>query len=416
MKDNLVIVGILFLLFVSVFSMSSKVHTAHAQTGTIYIRADGSVDPSDAPVVTSDNVTYTLQSSVNASVIIERSNIILNGQGHEIRGSGILNATGIDITDRTNVTVKNVQVTRFTYGINLLRSSDCVVKQNNVTNNDNGIKLSSSYGNMITENKVNGSDNGIIMNLVSNFNSVTGNLIMNNTYAVRLEFGPNQNNSFLTNTVAKNQYAFVVLSSSLNTIYHNDFLNNTFPAFVDNSSLQNLWDNGYPSGGNHWSNYNGSDANMNGIGDTAFTITRNATDNYPLMGTFHVFNAYQSNYVTVVSNSTIDSFSYVQSNSTILIRASNSTVDQIFGFCRVSIPHALMSGPYNVTVDGASPYYVNYTMYDNGTDRWIYLSYQHSTREIVVVAEFQPLILMSASTVTTLLAVALWRGRRNNQR
>ena len=51
----------------------------------------------------------------------------------------------------------------------------------------------------------------------------------------------------------------------------------------------NIWDNGYPSGGNYWSDYNGTDANDDGIGDTAYVISENNKDVYPLMHPYMSF-------------------------------------------------------------------------------------------------------------------------------
>jgi len=54
----------------------------------------------------------------------------------------------------------------------------------------------------------------------------------------------------------------------------------------------NVWDDGYPSGGNYWSNYNGTDsysgvyqnqAGSDGIGDIPYLIPEDTQDNYPLM-------------------------------------------------------------------------------------------------------------------------------------
>jgi len=53
-----------------------------------------------------------------------------------------------------------------------------------------------------------------------------------------------------------------------------------------------LWDNGYPSGGNYWSDYNGTDlycgphqneTGSDGIGDKPYMIDGNNTDRYPLI-------------------------------------------------------------------------------------------------------------------------------------
>jgi hypothetical protein len=70
----------------------------------------------------------------------------------------------------------------------------------------------------------------------------------------------------------------------VNTIYHNNFVNNTVQAEVgEASSVVNIWDDGYPSGGNYWNNYNGTDNDGDGIGDTPYILNENNQDNYPLV-------------------------------------------------------------------------------------------------------------------------------------
>jgi hypothetical protein len=49
-------------------------------------------------------------------------------------------------------------------------------------------------------------------------------------------------------------------------------------------SFANVWDDGYPSGGNYWSDYSGIDVNGDKIGDTPYVIDVDNQDNYPLMG------------------------------------------------------------------------------------------------------------------------------------
>jgi hypothetical protein len=51
-------------------------------------------------------------------------------------------------------------------------------------------------------------------------------------------------------------------------------------------SVNNTFDAGYPSGGNYWSDYNGSDADHDGIGDTQHMVFENVVDHYPLMNPF----------------------------------------------------------------------------------------------------------------------------------
>jgi parallel beta-helix repeat protein len=80
--------------------------------------------------------------------------------------------------------------------------------------------------------------------------------------------------------------------ANTNTIHHNNFVKNTVQIYVK-SSYGNIWDNGYPSGGNYWSDYGGLDqfgglyqnvTGSDGIGDTLYMIDANNRDNYPLMG------------------------------------------------------------------------------------------------------------------------------------
>jgi hypothetical protein len=54
----------------------------------------------------------------------------------------------------------------------------------------------------------------------------------------------------------------------------------------------NTWDDGYPSGGNYWSNYqttypNAAEKGSSGIWNTPYVIDANNTDRYPLMGGAH---------------------------------------------------------------------------------------------------------------------------------
>ena len=80
---------VLLALLIGTLNLASRVEKAEA-SGTIYIRSDGSIDPPDAPIVTADNVTYLLSGNINSSVdgiVIERSNVILDGGGYGVQGT-----------------------------------------------------------------------------------------------------------------------------------------------------------------------------------------------------------------------------------------------------------------------------------------------------------------------------------------
>jgi len=71
-----------------------------------------------------------------------------------------------------------------------------------------------------------------------------------------------------------------------NTFYNNMFVNNSVNVkFYNNSPTSgNFWDKGLQ--GNYWSDYDGSDTNNDGVGDTPYVINSRNIDNYPLISPF----------------------------------------------------------------------------------------------------------------------------------
>jgi parallel beta-helix repeat protein len=132
-------------------------------------------------------------------------------------------------------------------------------------------------------------DVGIEVAFSSNITITNNNISSNEWSGIFFDFS--SNNSIISNIVSLNiGYGIQLSDSSNNYVYHNNIINNSNQA-SDNRD-DNFWDNGYPSGGNYWSDYIGVDnfkgpgqniSGSDGIGDTNYSIDSDSVDNYPLM-------------------------------------------------------------------------------------------------------------------------------------
>jgi hypothetical protein len=69
--------SLLFLVvLMGVSSVSFNVHNVEAPYPIVYIEAEGSIDPPTANITSPDNVTYTFTADINASIVVERDNIV----------------------------------------------------------------------------------------------------------------------------------------------------------------------------------------------------------------------------------------------------------------------------------------------------------------------------------------------------
>ncbi len=239
---------------------------------------------------------------------------------------------GIWIQNCTGITIQNCTLSKINTGVDAVSSSKCKIVGNSFVNLTTAISFTPLWGfdesanNVVSENNVSSVATGITFcNAYSN--SVTNNIIVNAYDSIYADINAtvarntliggidgisvNSNSQIYDNTVSNFSESGILLSgvNSLifgntvqncfsavamigssdgypfgnNTMWHNNFVNNTQPlSLYTNSSLSlNQWDN--RGAGNYWSSYNGTDLNKDGIGDTQFQIGANNTDLFPLM-------------------------------------------------------------------------------------------------------------------------------------
>lgn len=234
----------------------------------------------------------------------------VNATGYSVRGITI---TGTGLVSLNTITV----VGDFSYGISALVSdvvTNSIMANGNYTtalyvspgsygifsgnlmestgHNAYGVQLNGEKqildNNVITAGNDGGTailENGLI------HSTITNNSIVNSTTGLSSTSYSSYDNTYAGNYFYNDTVAFLVLGTSSNLFYHNSFINYVsyeITGYTGNAT----WDNGYPSGGNYWYAYEGTDeysgpfqniTGSDGIGDSPFQVAQNNIDHYPLM-------------------------------------------------------------------------------------------------------------------------------------
>ncbi len=176
------------------------------------------------------------------------------------------------------ITADNVTFYGFKINGNIgieIKANNTKIWKNSIYVNSTGIKIKNNNS-MVLYNTITSNGYGIQLNNSHNMN-ISWNTIEALTEDLYLEY---VNNSFImmNNLYNATLGVYVGRNSINNALKYNNFIGDKQNALCGNN--RNMWDK------NYWSDYNGTDGDNDGIGDTPY-ISSNIIDKHPLINPFH---------------------------------------------------------------------------------------------------------------------------------
>jgi len=195
---------------------------------TIYIREDGSVDGTDL-IERHDN-TYTFLNNISGSIMVSKDFITLDGSGYALIGTDDSSQRGINLSNKKNVTVSNLVILNYHIGISFGgTASNVTILNNYISSCGIGIEFLGSSNHLVKFNTFKTNDIDIAINYVSGNNLIT-------------------------------------------ITYNN--LNDYVQVWMSEQQTIDM---------NFWVDYNGTDSDGDGIGDSPYFYNEILQDNHPLI-------------------------------------------------------------------------------------------------------------------------------------
>jgi hypothetical protein len=343
----------------------------------VYIRSDGSIDPDAVPIQREGSIYTFTNDLTNATITVERDNIVIDGAGYKLRGNGHIWNTGITLTNRHNIIIKNLNISDYWYSISLTGCSNIIIYHNKMLTGWN-IKLDSSFGNQIVGNRIRVQEKGL-------------------GYGVKFDYD-SSNNLIMGNSFYDAGLAVDINSGGNNTFYCNNYVDNYkhVQAYGNNA-----WDN--DSVGNFWSDYNGADVDDDGIGDTPYIVDYddNLQDRYPLMVPFDVSSVTVAlpEWMSPPSLHVISPENATYTSADVFL---NFTVDKetLLGYSLDGRDNVTVTG--NTTLSGLASGLHNITVYAKG----IFENNEVSETVYFTITEPFPVVPVAAASATSIITVS----------
>jgi len=220
---------------------------------------------------TNNNIIFSNSIYTNLNGIYSYNsfgNIYSNNLLSENSNSGIylLNSSEDTITSND---IQNNSI----YGVLLTNTTLIDIENNNIESNNIGISLNNVFNNTLSSNSINYNSNSGIYVYNSNKNNLLLNTLQEQPNNIFVNYS--SNNTIYTNTVSDGTYGIFLTSDSQDNLIYNNWFNNTINARdlganYWNTTLyynENIMEGDY-IGGNFWHDYNGTDPDKDGIGDS----------------------------------------------------------------------------------------------------------------------------------------------------